>query len=77
MEETHWEVRGLVSHQELRKEENFVTPRAGLLYNHINTEMNAKKKKKPQNLIVHSLEQNSPLPATNMMPLGYLRRRAE
>lgn len=46
MEETHWEVRGLVCHQELRKEENFVTPRAGLLYNHINTEMNAKKKKK-------------------------------
>lgn len=44
MEETHWEVRGLVSHQELRKE-NFVTPRAGLLYNHINTEMNAKKNK--------------------------------
>lgn len=72
MEETHWEVRGLGSHQELRKE-NFVTPRAGLLYNHINIEMNAKKKKNPtQNLIVHSLEQNSPLPATNMMPLGYL-----
>ena len=48
MEETHWEVRGLGSHQELRKEENFVTPRAGLLYNHINTEMNAKQKKKPK-----------------------------
>lgn len=46
MGETHWEVRGLGSHQELRMEENFVTPRAGLLYNHINTEMNAKKKKK-------------------------------
>ena len=76
MEETHWEVRGLGSHQELRKEENFVTPRAGLLYNHINTKMNAKQKKNP-NLIVHSLEQNSPLPATNMMPLGYLRRIAE
>lgn len=49
MGETHWEVRGLGSHQELRMEENFVTPRTGLLYNHINTEMNAKKKTNKKN----------------------------